>query len=82
MPHFTLAAGQELVDQLGRWRLTRWQYENAPLVAERECGTITVEVDTDGAIDASFTEERSSLFVPADVLTALIKDYEERKARR
>lgn len=71
--------GPDLVATLGRWKLKRWQYDNAPLIAERECGTITIELDNDGALDAEFADDRGSLCVPADILAELLKDHEARK---
>jgi hypothetical protein len=72
----------EPVATLGRWKLSRWCYDGAPLMASRECGEVHVCVDEDGALDCEFTDARCALWIPADVLAALLKDYEERKSKR
>ncbi len=64
------------------WRLTRWDYEGAPLVAERipkvrHSAGYSVEIDKDGLCFDGL-EEYTSPFVPTDVLRLLIEDAKAR----
>ncbi len=61
------------------WRLTRWDYDGAPLVGERglldRTGSYSVEIDDTGdLVFDGLDYEGARPYVPAAVLRALVAD--------
>lgn len=67
----------KVVGQIDEWKLTRWDYDGAPLVAER--GQLSVSFDRDGDLDIDCIDDfQSRLFIPSAVLERLLADRDAR----
>lgn len=80
-----MSTGPKHVGDVGKWRLLRWSYDGAPLMAEHPPrkngahkivdGAWTVEIDEAGDLVFDGLEyEGVNPYVPGDVLRALIDD--------
>ena len=67
-----------IVATIEGWELTRWTYDNAPLVATR--GEDSVDIQPDGALDWDMADDgyQRSPRLPRAVLIALIDDARKR----
>ena len=71
--------GPQPAGMIGTWRLLRWQYDGAPLIAEhpgpaRYGGGWTVEIDSDGDLMFDELPYGAQPTVPAAILRALVND--------
>jgi len=72
------------IAKIGEWRLTRWDYPNAPLVAEIKVrgDEITVEFTDTGDLSVSWNNERFAVpDIPGAVLERLLADRDVRRAK-
>lgn len=74
-------SGPAHTGNVGKWRLLRWQYEGAPLMAERPAGSgrwdtvWTVEIDDAGdLVFDGLPYEGAKPCVPVEVLRELVDD--------
>ena len=74
-------SGPKHVGNVGKWRLLRWEYEGAPLMAEHPAGPLrwdpswTVEIDEAGDLEFDgLPYEGSAPCVPGEVLSVLVDD--------
>lgn len=72
-------SGPSLVKTIGEWRLERFAYDGAPLIATRPAdrtrSEITAEIASDGALDIDADDD---VRIPASVLAELLADFTAR----
>ena len=67
-----------LVERIGAWALTRWEYDGAPLEAEHDDG-FALSVDKDGDLNVDdLPDYRRHFHVPVAVIERLIADARAR----